>query len=99
MKKGKYTPPPPGSSHSNEYLIGRNTAPQVSTLMIRGISEDRRSILHDEVMEGKFRDGTGPNYNETGLTANAVVTASVGGLRKSAQVLTGGGSFGGGVSG
>lgn len=50
-------------------------------------------------MDGKYRDGTGPNYNETGLTANAVVTASVGGLRKSAQVLTGGGSFGGGVSG
>src|SRR5271165_1679620 len=98
MKNGKFTRPlpPPGSSHSNEFLLNRNAVPQVSTLMIKGVSEERRSILHDEVMEGKFRDGTGPGYNETGLTPNAVVTASVGGFKKSGQMLSGGGGFGGG---
>lgn len=93
MTKAKKSLPPVGSSYSNEYLMARNAVPQVSALMVKGVSEDRRSLLHEEVLEGKFRDGTGPLYNETGLTSNAHVTASVG-FKKTGQVLSGGG-FGG----
>lgn len=92
MSRNKYIPAP-GSSYSNDYLMKRNAAPQVSALMVKGVSEVRKGMLQDEVLEGKFRDGTGPNFNENGLTANATVMG--GGIKKTAQ-MTNGGSWGGG---
>jgi hypothetical protein len=99
MKKNFKNPPPPGSSYSNEYLLNRDMAPLVSTSMVKGVSNRRREILQDEVVAGVFRDGTGSNFSETGLTYNSVVSASVGGFKKNAQVLSGGGGMHNGYGG
>jgi len=69
--------------------------PQVSALMAKSISEYRRDTLTDEVRQGIFRDGTGPAFNEDGVTSNATVTSSIG-LSKIAQVVSGGSSGSGG---
>jgi hypothetical protein len=95
MKKQFRAPPPPGSSYSNEYLHGRSNAPQVSALMVQGVSQERRAGLSDETARGVFRDGTGPSWNETGLTQSGNVTSLVG-FKRNAQVVSsgsGGGSF------
>lgn len=84
--------PPPGSSYSSEYLASRNSAPQVSALMVQGISKERKLTLEEEVSQGKFSDGTGPRFNEEGFTSNAVVSASIG-FKKNAQVVSSGGGF------
>jgi len=99
MKKFKQTfSIPQGSSKSNEFLIGRNTAPQVSALMVKGVSEVRRGILQDEVSAGVFRDGTGPKLNDDGLTTSGIVTASGSGIKKNAQTLSSGNVGFGGTS-
>jgi len=97
MSNFKKTPPPTGSSYSSEFLKGRQAAPQVSAIMAQGVSKERREMLQQEIVDGHFRDGSGPTFNDTGLTQIANVTSSVG-LKKTAQVVSGGG-YKGGVGG
>lgn len=61
--------------------------PQVSALMAKSVSEQRREMLTQEVGQGLFKDGSGPAYNENTQTNNAVVGCSVG-VNKFAQVVT-----------
>jgi len=61
--------------------------PQVSALMAKSVSEQRREILTQEVAQGLFKDGSGPTYNENKQTTNSVVGCSVG-VNKFAQVVT-----------
>lgn len=72
-----------------------NAAPQVSALMAHGVSKQRKMMLEDEVVEGKFKDGTGPVFSEDGFTSNGRVTASLG-FKKIGQVVSSGGGFRGG---
>jgi len=67
--------------------------PQVSALMAKSVSAFRREALTEEVKQGLFKDGTGPTFNEDGMTSNAVVTSLVG-ITKNAQVVSGGSSAG-----
>ena len=71
------------SSHMSQGI------PQVSALMAKSISEYRRDTMTDEVKQGLFRDGSGPNINEDGITSNSIVSASIG-VTKQAQVVSGG---------
>src|SRR6185436_9819403 len=84
-----------GPSNSEQFLQKRSTVPQVSALMAQGISSVRRDILSEEVDQGFFRDGSGPSNKQNDLTHNSHVTASVG-VKKYAQVLSGGGNYRGG---
>ena len=81
-------------SFSTRYLDNRSTTPQVSAIMARGVSEQRRVVLAEEVSQGKFRDGS-PQSNYVGN--EALVVASVGGgMKKHGQLSTGATGFGGG---
>lgn len=85
-----------GPSNSEQYLASRSTVPQVSALMVKGVSSTRREILSDEVNQGLFRDGSGPSAKENGVTSASFVTSSVG-MKKYAQVVSSsGGSYRGG---
>jgi hypothetical protein len=81
-----------GPSKSEAYLSGRSEIPKVSSQMVKGISDYRRGVLSQEVEQGLFRDGSSPPNNNA-LTPNSHATASVG-MKKTAQILSGGG-FGG----
>jgi len=61
--------------------------PQVSALMAKSVSEQRRDTLTQEVAQGLFKDGSGPTYNENRQTTNSIVSCSVG-VNKFAQVVT-----------
>jgi len=78
-------------SFSARYLDNRSTIPQVSAIMAKGISEERRVILSDEVDQGYFRDGSGPSYNKMAMehmeTANARVLSSTG-IKKYGQAVS-----------
>lgn len=67
-------------SFSARFISNRSNIPHVSAIMANGISEERRVILSDEVDQGFFRDGSGPNYNKLSMenaeTANARVVSS-----------------------
>ena len=52
------------ASFSTKFLENKNAVPQVSAIMANGISEQRRVILSSEVDQGRFLDGSGPNYNK-----------------------------------
>lgn len=85
-----------GPSNSDQYLAARSTVPQVSALMVKGVSSSRRDILSDEVNQGLFRDGSGPSAKENGITSASFVTSSVG-MKKYAQVVSSsGGNYRGG---
>lgn len=85
-----------GPSNSDKYLASRSSVPQVSSLMVKGVSASRRDSLSEEVNQGLFRDGSGPSINESGYSPASFVTSSVG-LKKYAQVVSSsGGSFRGG---
>lgn len=84
-----------GPSNSENYLNNRSTIPQVSSLMSRSVSDIRRQGIAGEVEQGLFRDGSGPKSSEDGSTANGRVVSSVG-LKKTAQVVSGGGNYRGG---
>lgn len=92
-----------GDSHSfsARFLQGRSTTPQVSAIMAHGVSGERRVILSDEVEQGYFRDGTGPNLSK--LAANSPTSASnvvsSVGLHKNAQVVSSSGGMFRGVHG
>lgn len=79
-------------SKSEQYLESRSTVPQVSALMAQNVSHVRRDSIANEVDQGLFRDGSGPTTKENGLTSNANVVASVG-LKKTAQVVSGGAGY------
>lgn len=87
-----------GPSNSDKYLENRKAdIPQVSSLMVNGVSQARRDALSAEVDQGLFRDGTANSNRDDGLTSNSVVTASVG-VNKFAQVVSAtGGNFRGGT--
>ena len=87
-----------GASNSDKYLENRRAdIPQVSSLMVNGISQSRRDSLSAEVDQGLFRDGTASPIKDEGLTSNSIVTASVG-VNKFAQVVSAsGGNFRGGT--
>jgi len=87
-----------GPSNSDKYLENRRAdIPQVSSLMVNGVSQARRDALSAEVDQGLFRDGTANSNRDDGLTSNSVVTASVG-VNKFAQVVSAtGGNFRGGT--
>jgi len=82
-------------SKSEQYLENRSTVPQVSALMAQGVSHVRRDGISNEVDQGLFRDGSGPTVKDNGLTSNSNVLASVG-IKKTAQVVSGGGYRGAG---
>ena len=69
--------------------------PQVSALMARSVSEQRRESLTNEVQQGLFKDGSGPSFSDERMTSNAIVTSSVG-MNKISQVVTSGWSHRGG---
>lgn len=79
------------SNISQSVLDNSQGIPQVSALMAKSVSEYRRHTLEDEVSNGLFRDGSGPNANEDGLTKNAIVSSLIG-FNKTAQVSTGTGT-------
>lgn len=63
-----------GPSNSDQYMNSNNSAPQVSAIMAHGVSQERRSILSNEVEQGLFRDGSGPTYNQA-MTENGETPA------------------------
>ena len=83
-----------GPSNSEQYLHNRSSVPQVSALMAQGVSQSRRESLASEVEHGLFRDGSSSTNKEAASTANSNVVASVG-IKKIAQVVSGGGFRGG----
>lgn len=97
MSNFKKTPPPNGSSYSNEFLKNRQSIPQVSAIMAQGVSRERRDLLQQQIANGEFSDGSGPSNSQHNLTQVSNVTSSVG-LKKTAQVVSGGG-YKGGASG
>lgn len=87
-----------GSSYSTEYLLKQQQAPQVSALMVQGVSQYRKERLEDEVGQGLFREGMGNSGGYPGgQTSASVVSASSSGIKKNAQVLSS--SFGPGMPG
>lgn len=44
-------------------MNNRTAAPQVSAIMAKGVSEERRATLSNEVDQGLFSDGSSPSYN------------------------------------
>ena len=81
-----------GPSKSDQYMENHSTVPQVSAIMAQSVSKVRRAMLSDEVDRGSFRDGSGPTYNQKMAdnveTPIGRVIASVGGFKKSAQVVS-----------
>jgi hypothetical protein len=70
--------------NASPLVVGNSQGiPQVSALMAKSVSEYRRDKLGEEVSQGIFRDGSAPIINESGQTANSIVTA---GFTKQAQV-------------
>lgn len=82
-----------GASKSEDYLNNRSDVPQVSALMARSVSQSRKDSLSGEVSSGLFRDGSSTNQNNSGMTRYSNVTSSVG-MKKSAQIISGGGFSG-----
>jgi hypothetical protein len=82
-----------GPAKSEQFMTGRSTIPQVSAIMASSVSQTRRQMISDEVDAGFFRDGSAPNYNENGPTANAVVASSVGMKKYGQAVSSVGGMF------
>jgi hypothetical protein len=74
-------------SKSEKYLENKSEAPQVSALMANSVSQFRKDKLAGEVEKGLFKDGTGPTVRDNGMTANGLVTASVG-IKKQAQMVS-----------
>jgi hypothetical protein len=79
-----------GPAKSEQFMTERSTVPQVSAIMANSVSQTRRQAISDEVEAGFFRDGSPSRHNENALTANAVVTSSVG-IKKYAQAVSSGG--------
>jgi len=77
-----------GPANSEQFLEKRNSAPPVSALMVKNISEFRKNALSNEVDNGLFKDGSGPIIKNDGLTNNSVVTSSIG-FKKSSQAVSG----------
>ena len=97
MTKPK-SPPPTGSSYSTQYLLNKQAAPQISALMVQGVSQYRKERMEDEVNQGVFRDGSAyGGYSNNGQTSAGIVAHSSSGIRKNAQVLSS--SFGAGMPG
>jgi hypothetical protein len=88
-----------GPSHSEDYFNNRSDIPQVSALMAKSVSEERRQIISEEIAKGYFREGS-PNqhFNDGGLTANGLVTSSAG-MKKFGQISGSGGHMFHGVHG
>ena len=82
-----------GPAKSEQFMTGRSNIPQVSAIMASSVSQTRRQMISDEVDAGFFRDGSTPNYNENGPTANAVVASSVGMKKYGQAVSSVGGMF------
>jgi hypothetical protein len=75
-------------SKAQEYLEKKNAAPQVSALMAQSVSEQRRATLAMEVEKGLFKEGSGATVaKDGGMTANGLVTASIG-IKKQAQLVS-----------
>jgi hypothetical protein len=75
-------------SKAQEYLEKKNAAPQVSALMAQSVSEQRRAALAMEVEKGLFKEGSGAGVvKDGGMTANGLVTASIG-IKKQAQLVS-----------
>lgn len=88
-------------SFSARFLQGRSTTPQVSAIMANGVSGERRIILSDEVEQGYFRDGSGPNLSKMAANSptNASNVVSSVGMQKNAQVVSSSGGMFRGVHG
>jgi hypothetical protein len=80
-----------GESKSDDFLRSRYDVPQVSASMAKSVSEYRRRTLTDEVEQGLFRDGSSNRSNDSGLTSNSVVAASIG-VKKYAQAISSAGN-------
>ncbi len=83
-----------GPSNSEQYLQSKSQVPQVSALMAQTVSQFRKDGLANEVEQGFFRDGSASPSKENGPTQNSNVVSSVG-IKKTAQVISGGGFRGG----
>jgi hypothetical protein len=88
-------------SFSAKFLQGRSTIPQVSAIMAQGVSGERRIILSDEVDQGYFRDGSGPNINKmsANMPTNASNVAFSVGMKKNAQAVSSSGGMFRGIHG
>lgn len=71
-------------SFSSRYM-NKSAVPQVSAIMAKGVSEERRVLLSNEVDQGLFSDGTSESYNNLtkswdkehgGTAAGRVVSSS-----------------------
>jgi hypothetical protein len=91
-----------GPSSSDYYLDNRSHTPPVSSIMVQGISAERRAMLAAEVEKGSFRDGSSPSGNNGNSqftsTSAANVVASVG-FKKNAQVVSNTGGMFRGIHG
>jgi len=72
-------------SKSDNFLNKRGNIPQVSAIMAKSVSEQRRESLSRELEAGHFKEGSGSNNNE--LTSAGNVAVSVG-IQKTAQVAS-----------
>lgn len=78
-----------GPSKSDQYMDVRSSLPQVSAIMAQGISKERRAILSDEVEQGLFRDGSGPNYDQAAAAQDSVAGRVVASSRAPSSILDG----------
>lgn len=94
-------------SFSARFISNRSATPNVSAIMGKGVSEERRVILSDEVDHGIFRDGSSPSYNnlskdwmnENGETPNGRVVSSTHLAKYGQGVSSSGGGMFRGVGG
>lgn len=78
-----------GPSKSDQYMEVRSSLPQVSAIMAQGISKERRAILSDEVEQGLFRDGSGPNYDQAAAAQDSVAGRVISSSRAPSSILDG----------
>jgi hypothetical protein len=89
-----------GPSKSEQYLNSKSDVPQVSALMAKSVSEERRTIMASEVENGLYRDGSSNPSAATkdyASTENGRVVSSIGHKKYGQAVSSGGGGFTGGT--
>jgi hypothetical protein len=85
-------------SFSSRFLENRNAIPMVTSSMVKGLSDQRRSVLASETEQGLFRDGTGSSNNSETVLGR-VIASSGGSIKKMAQDFSSGMYGGGGMGG
>ncbi len=86
-----------GTSNSEQALNNKSDVPFISAKAVKQVSDYRKGQLEGEVRQGLFREGSGSNNVDGGVSAVGLVRASSG-TKKFAQVSSGGGFRGSGDS-